>query len=586
MNPPGDVETRDAVPLFLTGREGAPGRPGTPYTRAMPVAFDAVLVAALARELDARLRGARLRALRLDRPGRELALLFREGTLRFGLHPESGGVGWLEPVDPGPHDRPLAARVRAVEAVPDDRVLRLALRRVRGAPGRVDVIVEWITKRWNAVVTEGPERVVRHLLVEMDGERAPRAGRPWMPPAATARAGVDGGLDGAAWRALLGAVPAAGRRRALLDGVAWTSALNADALLGDAARDDEAGAALDAGYALWRTLADVAGGRRAALPVLLRRGSLPQPYPAPLGDGTGEPARSLLDAFARAAAEAGAAAAVVPAAQLDALRERVVRAWARVESLATELAEAPEPAALRAAGDLLLARIQDVPRGAARAMLVGFDDRPVEVELDPRRAPHEQAPAYYERAARAERARARLPRLVDEARAEARRLEALLERAAAGEEPAAMVAAEVARGPRPAAPAEAAPALPYRTYTSSGGLEIRVGRGARQNDELTFHHASPDDVWLHARHAAGAHVVLRWRGETNPPARDLAEAATLAALHSKARTSGSVPVDWTRRKYVRKPRKAPPGQVLVERAKTLFVAPDPGMEERLRRAEG
>jgi predicted ribosome quality control (RQC) complex YloA/Tae2 family protein len=124
--------------------------------------------------------------------------------------------------------------------------------------------------------------------------------------------------------------------------------------------------------------------------------------------------------------------------------------------------------------------------------------------------------------------------------------------------------------------------LPYRRYRSSEGTEIRVVRGARWNDELTFHHAAPDDVWLHARHAAGAHVVLRWKGEGNPSAKDLTEAAVLAALHSKARTSGSVPVDWTRRKYVRKPRKSPPGTVSLERARTVFVEPDPALEERLR----
>jgi predicted ribosome quality control (RQC) complex YloA/Tae2 family protein len=149
---------------------------------------------------------------------------------------------------------------------------------------------------------------------------------------------------------------------------------------------------------------------------------------------------------------------------------------------------------------------------------------------------------------------------------------------------------ETLRAEVPAVPAgargAAAPSLPYRVYRSSGGLEIRVGRGARHNDDLTFHHSAPDDVWLHARHAAGAHVVLRWQGEDNPPARDLREAAVLAAVCSKARTSGSVPVDWTRRKYVRKPRRAPPGQVLVERVKTLFVAPDPALEERLRDAPG
>jgi predicted ribosome quality control (RQC) complex YloA/Tae2 family protein len=76
-------------------------------------------------------------------------------------------------------------------------------------------------------------------------------------------------------------------------------------------------------------------------------------------------------------------------------------------------------------------------------------------------------------------------------------------------------------------------------------------------------------------------VILRWPGPGNPPARDLAEAATLAALHSKARTSGSVPVDWTLRKYVRKPRKAPPGRVAVDRAETLFVRPEPRLAEAL-----
>jgi predicted ribosome quality control (RQC) complex YloA/Tae2 family protein len=546
------------------------------------IAFDAVLVAALARELEARLRGARLRALRLDRPGRVLALLFREGTLRFALHPEAGGVGWHEPIEPTPEDRPLSARLRAVEALADDRVLRLSFLRVRGSPPAVDVTVEWITKRWNAVVTEGPERVVRSVLVEMEGERAPRTGHPWIPPAPSLRAGIEGDLTLEAWRDRL-AVPAEQRRRALL-GIAWTSALNAGALLGgpragaDAATADRA---LDAGHALWRELAGIAWSRREAAPVVLRTEPALQPYPLPLHGVESEPTPSLLEAFARAAAMAAPSAALLPTKLTDGLRERIVRAWGRVESLAGELAQAPDPDGLRRTGDLILARLGDITRGAARAALPGFEGTTVDVELDPQLAPHEQAPAYYERAARAERARARLPELIEKARGEARRLEALLERAVRGEATAEAVRAEVPASAETAR-GEAAPSLPYRVYRSSGGLEIRVGRGARHNDDLTFHHAAPDDVWLHARHAAGAHVVLRWKGEGNPPARDLAEAAVLAALNSKARTSGSVPVDWTRRKYVRKPRKSPPGQVLVERVKTLFVKPDPAVEERLR----
>jgi hypothetical protein len=67
-----------------------------------------------------------------------------------------------------------------------------------------------------------------------------------------------------------------------------------------------------------------------------------------------------------------------------------------------------------------------------------------------------------------------------------------------------------------------------------------------------------------------------------PLARDLEEAAGLAALHSKARSSGTVAVDWTRRKHVRKPGGAPPGRVMISHAKTLFVQPDAALEERMR----
>jgi predicted ribosome quality control (RQC) complex YloA/Tae2 family protein len=111
---------------------------------------------------------------------------------------------------------------------------------------------------------------------------------------------------------------------------------------------------------------------------------------------------------------------------------------------------------------------------------------------------------------------------------------------------------------------------------------VRVGRTSKDNDRLTFGNSLPSDVWLHARSVPGSHVILRWAGEGAPPARDLEEAATLAALFSKARTSGTVAVDWTRRKHVRKPRGAPPGRVSILHAKTVFVEPDPGMEERLR----
>lgn len=115
-------------------------------------------------------------------------------------------------------------------------------------------------------------------------------------------------------------------------------------------------------------------------------------------------------------------------------------------------------------------------------------------------------------------------------------------------------------------------------YRSSGGLEILVGKNNRQNDQLTMRQAKPGDLWLHTKDIPGSHVILRL-GDTAPerledlPNKDLEEAALLAAFHSKARASANVPVDYTFRRHVWKPRGARPGMVLYRHHRTAFVTP-------------
>lgn len=126
---------------------------------------------------------------------------------------------------------------------------------------------------------------------------------------------------------------------------------------------------------------------------------------------------------------------------------------------------------------------------------------------------------------------------------------------------------------------------PYKSYRTSGGIDVLVGRGARANDELTYEIAKPDDVWLHARDVTGAHVVMRWTQEGAPPTRDLHEAAALAAWYSRARGSVVVPVDWTRRRHVRRARGGTPGRALVDRAQTVMARPSGELERKLRADE-
>jgi len=129
-------------------------------------------------------------------------------------------------------------------------------------------------------------------------------------------------------------------------------------------------------------------------------------------------------------------------------------------------------------------------------------------------------------------------------------------------------------GRRPVETASNRPAGPGRCFTIAGKWEVRVGRTNAENDLLTHRFAAPDDIWLHASGVPGSHVVLRMQGRNGNPPRDVLEAAAaLAARFSKAKHAGTVPVLWTRKRYVRKPRGAKPGLAACTNEKTIFVRP-------------
>ncbi|MGH7330193.1 MAG: NFACT RNA binding domain-containing protein, partial [Polyangiaceae bacterium] len=105
------------------------------------------------------------------------------------------------------------------------------------------------------------------------------------------------------------------------------------------------------------------------------------------------------------------------------------------------------------------------------------------------------------------------------------------------------------------------------------GARLYVGRSPRENADITFTIARPNDLWFHARNTPGAHVVLVQDGRAAPSDDDIAQAAAIAAFNSRARDSAHVDVDYTRRKYVRKQKNAAPGMVWYTDFKTIRVAP-------------
>jgi predicted ribosome quality control (RQC) complex YloA/Tae2 family protein len=106
------------------------------------------------------------------------------------------------------------------------------------------------------------------------------------------------------------------------------------------------------------------------------------------------------------------------------------------------------------------------------------------------------------------------------------------------------------------------------------GREVLVGKGARENDELTFNVAGPEDFWFHVADYSGSHVVVRNPSkEKNLDESVLVKAAQLAAYFSQARNSSKVEVHYTKRKHVTKPRRAKPGLVRLLEFKSIKVEP-------------
>ena len=104
------------------------------------------------------------------------------------------------------------------------------------------------------------------------------------------------------------------------------------------------------------------------------------------------------------------------------------------------------------------------------------------------------------------------------------------------------------------------------------GFTVYVGRNNKENDYLTMKFANKNDIWFHTKDVHGSHVVLKMDSNiNNVPDEILLEAARLAVLHSKAKNSSNVPVDYCQIRFVRKPSGSNPGFVIYSNNKTLIV---------------
>lgn len=279
--------------------------------------------------------------------------------------------------------------------------------------------------------------------------------------------------------------------------------------------------------------------------------------------------------------------------------ERSVR---KQDALLGELAMIDEMQRLRQEADTLLAFQQEVPEHAASFSIdnpftLGEDAaETLTISLDPRLSAVANANQKYDRYHKLQRSSNHIPVQLHANELELARIEQLQTDLALAETPIeiAQVRTEVAeagflrvkppgrvaaqghkrKGGKPGSKPDkrtAEAGTPLRRQ-SSDGFVVLVGKNSRQNEEVTFRQASPNDLWLHARGVPGSHVIIK-SGGRRVPATTEREAAQLAAYYSQSRAAGTVPVDITEQRFVRHLKGGGPGMVTYQQERTLHVEP-------------
>jgi predicted ribosome quality control (RQC) complex YloA/Tae2 family protein len=115
----------------------------------------------------------------------------------------------------------------------------------------------------------------------------------------------------------------------------------------------------------------------------------------------------------------------------------------------------------------------------------------------------------------------------------------------------------------------------FKHYVIDEKYHVYVGKDSVNNDLLTTRFAKQNDYWFHAKSVSGSHVVLRVENTKEViPKPVLKKIASLAAYHSKAKTSGMVPVSYTFKKYVVKKKGMEAGKVTLLKEEVLIVQPE------------
>ena len=261
----------------------------------------------------------------------------------------------------------------------------------------------------------------------------------------------------------------------------------------------------------------------------------------------------------------------------------------RIIRLKQDLANAEQADDYRIKGELITGNLHRIQRGTTSIEAQNYYTpglNKVEIALDPKLSPPENAQEYFKKYTKAKRGRAVINQLIAESYAEQKVLQSYvseIQQAETVDKLDAIREEFVKKGwikeKKKGRSKQQIASSTFQKYASPDGFQIYVGRNSKENDLLLRRIASGRDMWLHTKQIHGSHVLIR-NPENKPgiPMPTLLQAAQIAAFFSKGKHASHVPVDYTWARYVVKPKGAAPGYVHYSREKTLYV--EPGLPEK------
>ena len=562
--------------------------------------MDGITVGFIARELDRTLQGGRVD--RITQPERDaVVMVIRAGSENHKLllcaSPNNARCHLTDSSFSNPLEPPslcmlmrkqlLGARVAGVRQVEGDRIVRLSLDAMNEMGDAVKrfLVLEIMGRHSNLMFLDENDRILeaaRHVNPEMSRVRQIQPGMTYQAPPAQNRLNPET-LKAGDLLERLSSRPGSSFSRALSEEITGLSRVAAEELALRIRQPGEDWPA-DLSKACEKLEAFLRCLPERAAPAVLRDESgealdvFPFPYLSRNPEAQ-QPFRTLsaaLDCFfsSRDARDRLAQKSAGMIRTLKGHQERCLRKLALQEE---ELASAEKMEEYRRMGEAINANLFRLKKGMTEAVLpdwFGGEGAEITVPLDIRLTPTQNAQKYFKKYQKARSARETAAVQRDKTLSELEYLESMLEGAenSPGESELEEIRQELVRTGymKKVTSRRQQRKLPESRpwqYRSSDGIEILVGKNSLQNDRLTLS-ARGDEMWLHAKDMPGSHVIVRAEGEI--PLQTMKEAALLAAWYSKGK-GAAVPVDYTRRKYVKKPSGAAPGKVIYTHQKTTVI---------------